>query len=25
MASSWAALLEGRSGIRTLTQEWAAD
>ncbi len=25
VASSWAALLEGRSGIRTLTQEWAAD
>ena len=25
VASSWAALLEGRSGIRTLTAEWAAD
>lgn len=25
VASSWATLLEGRSGIRTLTQEWAAD
>jgi len=25
VASSWAALLEGRSGIRTITEEWAAD
>jgi len=25
VASSWASLIEGRSGIRTLEQEWAAD
>ena len=25
VASSWSALLAGTSGVRTLTEEWAAD
>ena len=25
VASTWAGMLAGRSGVRTLTQEWAAD